>query len=148
MTTAELLSFMREHPLAVEASVTADDRPQAAAVGIVITDDFEIFFDTDGASRKVDNLRGNPRIAFVIGGSIAGEERTVQYEGVADEPAGPELRRLKALYFETFPDGREREAWPGITYIRARPTWIRYTDFGREPPESAEFGRAELGVRL
>jgi hypothetical protein len=148
VTTAELLSFMREHPLAVEASVTADDRPQAAVVGIVITDDFEIFFDTDGATRKVDNLRGNPRIAFVIGGSLAADERTVQYEGVADEPAGPELRRLKELYFETFPDGREREAWPGITYIRARPTWIRYTDFGREPPESAEFGRAELGVRV
>jgi hypothetical protein len=70
----------------------------------------------------------------------------VQYEGVADEPSGAELQRLKELYFESFPDGRERQAWPGITYIRARPTWIRYTDFTREPPESLEFDRAELGA--
>jgi hypothetical protein len=52
---------------------------------------------------------------------------------------------LKRLYFESFPDGREREGWPDITYVRTRPTWIRYSDFGREPPETVEFGAAQLG---
>jgi general stress protein 26 len=145
MTTAELLGFMREHSMAVQASVSAAGGPQAAVVGVVVTDDFEVFFDTADTSRKVDNLRRNPRIALVIGGTTGGDERTVQYEGVADEPTGAELQRLKELYFESFPDGRERQAWPGITYIRARPTWVRFTDFNRDPPESAEFDRVELG---
>jgi general stress protein 26 len=138
---AELLAFMREHRLAVQASVSAEGAPQAAVVGIVVTDEFEIFFDTTDATRKLRNLRDNPRIALVIGDTAAGAERTVQYEGITDEPAGAELERLKDLYFESFPDGRERESWPGLTYIRARPTWIRYSDFNQEPPEIVEFRR-------
>ena len=137
---------MREHPLAVQASVSADGGPQAAVVGIVVTEELEVFFDTDGASRKTENLRRDPRIAFVIGGMGSRGARSVQYEGIADEPAGPELRRLKELYFEAFPDGREREAWPGIVYLRARPMWIRYSDFERDPPEIFELGPAALGL--
>lgn len=135
MSSAELLSFMRAHPLAVQASVSANGDAQAAVVGIVVTDDFEVFFDTVDDTRKVANLRRNPRIAFVIGGTAVGDERSVQYEGVTDEPEGGELQRLKDAYFESFPDGRERESWPGITYVRARPTWIRYSDFSQRPPE-------------
>ena len=114
-------------------------------MGIVVTDDFEVFFDTVDTNRKVVNLRSNRKIAFVIGGTTDGEERTVQYEGISDEPTGTELRRLKELYFESFPDGRERQTWPGITYIRTRPTWIRYSDFDRDPPEIVEFDLVELG---
>jgi general stress protein 26 len=144
MKTAALLSFMRTHPLAVQASVSPNGDAQAAVVGIVVTDDFEVFFDTAEETRKVANLRRNPRIAFVIGGTTIGDERSVQYEGVVDEPAGDELRRLKDAYFELFPDGRERQHWPGITYIRASPTWIRYSDFNQGPPAIIEFDAANL----
>jgi general stress protein 26 len=145
MTPAELLTFMRAHPLAVQASVSAAGEAQAAVVGIVVTDAFEVFFDTSEETRKVANLRRNPTIAFVIGGTTIGDERSVQYEGVADEPTGAELERLRDAYFETFPDGRDRQSWPGITYIRARPTWIRYVDFNQDPPEIIEFDAAQLG---
>jgi hypothetical protein len=36
----------------------------------------------------------------VIGGTASEDERSVQYEGVADEPHGAELDRLKPLYFD------------------------------------------------
>ena len=103
MTAAELLSFLREHSRVVQASVSRFGSAQAAAVGVVVTDDFEIFFDSAGESRKVENLRRNPRIAFVIGGTAAGDERTVQYEGVADEPTGAELDRLTAALLRVVP---------------------------------------------
>ncbi len=119
---------------------------QAAVVGIAITDRFELFFDTLATTRKVHNLRRNPRIAFVIGGLTSGDERTVQYEGVADEPAGTDLARLKQLYFGVFPDGPERQSWPGITYVRVRPTWIRYSDFNRAPPQIVEFAPHQLDM--
>jgi general stress protein 26 len=144
MTRAELLGFMREHRMAVQASVSAAEGAQAAVVGIVVSDDLELFFDTDGTSRKVSNLRRNPKIAFVIGGTTDGDERCVQYEGVVDEPTGAELTRLRELYFESFPDGRDRESWPGITYMRTTPTWIRYSDFSQAPPEVIEFDLAKL----
>ena len=144
MTTLELLRFMRTHRLAVEGSVTPLYAAQAAVVGIAVTDAFEVVFDTVDTTRKVGNLRHNPRIAFVIGGCEAGTERTVQYEGVADEPVGHERERIKAAYFEAWPDGPSRENWPGLTYIRVRPTWIRFSDFNTNPPTIVEFGATDL----
>ena len=135
---------MRSHSLVVQTSVSRANAPQAAVVGAVVTDGFEIVFDTLAATRKVANLRHNPRIAFVVGGLMDGDERTAQYEGVADQPAGRELDRLKELYFQRFPDGRDRQRWPGLVYVRARPTWIRYSDYNQNPPLIVEFTQAEL----
>jgi hypothetical protein len=139
MTRSELLQFLRSHLLAVQSSVSPEGAPQAAVVGIAVSDEFEIVFDTLDSTRKVRNLRQNPRIAFVIGGVTHGDERTVQYEGIADEPTGLELERLKELYYKSFPDGPARLKWPGLIYVRARPVWIRYSDFNRNPPEIVEF---------
>ena len=76
----------------------------------------------------------------------AGRGELVLHPTLSDprhEPTGAELERLRELYFESFPDGRERQSWRGITYIRARPTWIRYSDFTTDPPAIIEFERAE-----
>src|SRR5262249_12657741 len=91
MTPASLLAFMRRYRVAVQASVSATSAAQAAVVGIAVTDRFEIVFDTLSTSRKAQNLRRNPKIALVFGGMVDGEERTAQYEGLADEPTGDEL---------------------------------------------------------
>lgn len=139
MEKAAVLQFMRTHSLGVQASVSTRNHPQAAVVGFVVTDDFEIVFDALATTRKVVNLRQNPRCAFVIGGLAAGDERTVQYEGKADEPAGDELNHLKELYFARFPDGRERQHWPGLTYVRVKPQWLRYSDWNQAPPLIVEF---------
>src|SRR5262245_3685036 len=125
----KLLTFMRQELYAVEASVSALGAPQAAIVGIVVSDRFAVSLDTLASSRKAVNLRHNPAAALVIGPAAAGSERTVQLEGVADEPKGTDLERLLELYFGKFPEGRERQNWPGITYVRVTPTWLRYSDF-------------------
>jgi uncharacterized protein YhbP (UPF0306 family) len=126
--------------------VASTASPQAAVVGVVVTDDFELFFDTLDTTRKMRNLRQNPKIAFVIGGTVEGDERTVQYEGIADEPKGSELERLKTIYFNRFPDGPERLTWPGLVYVRARPLWIRYSDFSVEPPAIIELDGHQLAA--
>jgi uncharacterized protein YhbP (UPF0306 family) len=138
-TRADVLEFMRQHRFAVQASVSGSHAPQAAVVGFIVTDDFELFFDTVDSTRKAANLRRNPQIAFVIGGLADGEESTVQYEGIADEPIGPTLERLRERYLVRFPDGRERQAWPGLIYVRVRPRWLRFSNFSRTPPEVVEF---------
>jgi hypothetical protein len=68
----------------------------------------------------------------------------VQLEGVTDEPEGADLARLLELYFARFPEGRERQSWPGITYLRVTPTWLRYSDFSVDPPEIVEFQARDL----
>jgi hypothetical protein len=144
MTRSELLAFMRRSLYAVEATVSPTREPQGALVGIVVTEDFEVFFDTLGSSRKAQNLRRDPAIALVFGSTADEADTTVQYEGVADQPAGDELARLQALYFERFPDGRDRQTLPDITYFRVKPTWIRYSSFVMQPPRIAEFSAEDL----
>ena len=57
---------------------------------------------------------------------------------------GVELERMRALYLAKFPDGRERLTWPGITHVRVRPTWLRYSDYGGKVPLILEFTAAQL----
>ena len=135
MTRTELVGFLRTYKLAVEATVAADGTPQAAVVGYGVSDELEIVFDTLTTTRKVQNLSRDPRIALVVGWDHA---ITVQLQGVADIPTGVERERLKAVYFMAYPDGRDREAWPNITWVRVRPTWARYSDFTRDPPRIEE----------
>jgi Pyridoxamine 5'-phosphate oxidase len=144
MTTAELLEFMRTQRLAVQASLGGGETVQAALVGIGVSDSLELIFDTLDTTRKVRNLRRVAKLAFVLGGWLNGDERTVQYEGVADEPTGEELERIKTVYFAAWPDGPARQSWPGLVYIRVRPTWIRYSDFNRDPPMIVEFTDHQL----
>jgi hypothetical protein len=84
-------------------------------------------FYTLQETRKCKNLRRDRRIAAVIGWD---GEQTLQYEGLADEPYGTELDRLKDVYAAARPDARAQMAWPGLTYFRVRPKWIRISNYG------------------
>lgn len=143
MTREDLVAFVRRYRYAVEASLSPDGPPQAAVVGVAVTDQLELIFDTLDSTRKCQNLRRDPRVSFVIGWD---EDRTLQIEGLADEPNGPELDRLKAIYFERFPDGPDRQLWPGITYFRTRPRWLRFSDFRPEHAAVHEWTAAQLGL--
>ena len=135
MTRAELVPFLQKHRLGVQSTVSPSGEPQAAVVGIAVTPQLEIIFDTVENSRKCRNLRADPKIAFVIGWD---EEITVQIEGIADEPKGDERDRILEVYFAAYPDGRDRLSWTGIIHFRVRPSWIRYSDF-RVPQQILEF---------
>ena len=120
MDPRQLLDFLRQHRLAVESSVSVADCPQAAVVGFAVTDELEIIFDTLQSTRKAQNVRRNSQVALVIGGWNAGDERTVQFEGIADEPSGAELERLKSIR-AAYPDGPSRLSSPGLICLRVRP---------------------------
>jgi general stress protein 26 len=126
MNMEEVIQFMKSERLAVLATVSEDQEPEAALMGFAVTPGLEIIFDTVKSSRKYPNLKKNPRVAWVIGCST---EITVQYEGVAEELEGEELAKYKKTYFAAFPDGPARESWPGITYFVVRPKWVRYCDY-------------------
>jgi general stress protein 26 len=141
MTRVELVQFLRRYRLAVQASVGPDGAPQAAVVGFAASDALEIVFDTVESSRKYRNLCADPRITFVVGWD---DEITAQIDGVADFPTGDELERVRECYFIAYPDGRDRLAWPGITHVRVRPTWVRYSDFTKDPPHIVELSADQL----
>ncbi|HJT87624.1 MAG TPA: pyridoxamine 5'-phosphate oxidase family protein [Bryobacteraceae bacterium] len=138
MNESDVYVFLAKHKLGVLGTIGPDGHPQSALMGIAITPQLEIVFDTVKSSRKYPNLTARPACSFVIGG-WGTSEQTVQYEGDATELNPPELARYREMYFAVWPDGPARMTWPGIVYFVVRPRWIRYSDFDQTPPLAAEF---------
>jgi general stress protein 26 len=136
MTKDELFAFIKRHKLAVLSTISPQGSPQSALVGIGVSANLEIIFDTVKTSRKYLNLSANPAAAFVVG--CTGDE-TLQFEGTALEPTGHDLQRYQAIYFESYPDGPSRLSSPGICYFVVNPKWIRFSDYGETPALIEEF---------
>ena len=138
----DVAQFVAAQQLAVLATLGPDGAPQAALVGFALTDRFELVFDSVDNSRKIGNLRRDPRVAVVIGGTMH-DERTVQVDGSADEPEGDEGERVREAYFRRWPDGRDRVSWPGITHVRITPRWLRFSDWNAAPAVVMEWTRGD-----
>jgi pyridoxine/pyridoxamine 5'-phosphate oxidase len=135
MNRAAIHQFISQHRYAVVSSLAPENTPQSALIGIAVSPNLEIIFDTVKSSRKYPNLIANPNCSLVIGWE---NEQTLQLEGRAHEPQGPDLARYQKIYFETWPDGPARLHWPGVVHLVVRPTWIRYNDFNQSPPQISE----------
>jgi len=131
MDKTALYSFMTRARYGVISSLAADGTPQSALVGVAITPELEIIFDTLKSTRKYANLSSRSACSVVL---WWGGEQTVQIDGVAAEPPGAELDSYREIYFAAWPDGRDRLVWAGITHLVVRPRWIRAIDYDQVPP--------------
>jgi general stress protein 26 len=132
MILNDLRNYLQQHRIAVLATVNDQGAPEAALVGVAVTDELDLVFDTLAATRKHANLRRCPRTAVVFSGP---GECTVQYEGEASllDPEAAASAPFLAAYYAAWPDGRARAAWPGLVYWRVRPRWARYADYASGP---------------
>jgi general stress protein 26 len=136
MQVEELYNFIHARKLAVLSTTASNGNPQSALVGIALSTELQIVFDTVKSSRKYANLKADPRISFVIGWDA---ETTVQYEGIATEPNGEALRQAQEFYFKAWPSCIEHQQWPDITWFLVTPLWIRYSDFDTRRIEELTF---------
>jgi general stress protein 26 len=120
--------FINQHSLGIVATTNKANEPEAALVGIAVSVNLEIIFDTVKISRKYHNILQNPKVALVIGWD---NETTVQYEGMAEILGNDtDAENFKHIYYRAFPDGRERaDTWPGLVHIKIKPRWLRYSNF-------------------
>lgn len=141
MQLEELYNFIHARRLAVISTTSPVGNPQSALVGVAVSRELHIVFDTVKSSRKYTNLQADPRISLVSGWD---GEITVQYEGIAVEPEGEALHQAKSLYFQTWPDGVDRQQWPGIIWFLVTPRWIRFSDFNSGRIEESNFSPLAL----
>ena len=99
----DLYRFIRQRKLGVVSSMSDASTPQSALIGIAVTPDLEIIFDTTKSTRKYSNLIVRPQCSLVIGWEA---EQTLQYEGRAEELQPPDLARYQEIYFQAWPDCR------------------------------------------
>lgn len=129
MELHDAAAFLRRQKYGVISSLRADGHPQSAVVGFGWNERAEAVFDALGETNKAVNLRRDARASVVVWEGT----RTIQLEGLVDEPQGAERDAALRQYFEAHPDGPERLSWPGIAHFRFRPRWIRDSEFGVTP---------------
>ena len=142
---AELLALMRGEPHGVVASTSDAGAPQAALVGLAVSDAFEIVFDTLGSTRKAANLRARPHVAVVLGSVDAGSQSrcssraspTIRAAPISSAPA----RLLRAL--------PRRPDAPRVAghHPRARAVDVAApSDYRADPPRIVELDAAALAA--
>ena len=119
--------------LAVLSTVTPQNTSESAVVEISVRENLELIFDTLPNFRKYRNLKNNHDVSVVIGF----EPATVQYEGVAVELNGEELKEYRRMHFQKFPEAVKFKKL-GIRFFKIIPKWVRYTDVSRQPWEVFE----------
>ena len=136
MTKADLYHFISKRKLGVLGYLSSQGAPRSALVGIAVTPELEIVFDTVSSSRKYRRSVANPAASFVIGWE---GEVTVQYRRTCLPAHRRGPGRYQQIYFTAWPDGPERLSWPGLVHFVVSPRWIRYSDYDRRPPLIEEF---------
>ena len=94
MDHATIRQFISQHRYAVLSSLSPNNTPQSALIGIAVSENLEIIFDTVKSSRKYPNLIASPNCSVVIGWE---NEQTLQLEGLAYEPQGENLTLFRNL---------------------------------------------------
>lgn len=119
---ADFVVYVTEHPLGVVATHDEVRGPEAALLTFAPLPDGDVPFDTQVNSRKLRNIKADPRIALVIGTT---EESSIQVEGVASLPRDAEEQRAWArAYEQRFPDSQSADA--AFTMVRVHPRWLRH----------------------
>lgn len=125
-----ILNFLRKHNLAVISSVNPLGNPESAVLEFSQTDDLEIIFDTFSTYRKYKNILNHPRVSFSIGWD---DDITVQYEGIAVELLGAELKEYQDIHITKLPKAKKFVGMDVIRYFKVIPKWIRYSDLSVNP---------------
>jgi general stress protein 26 len=86
-----LVQYVRSQPDAVISSLTPDGAPQSAYLDMTATDLGELVFNAREASRKIANIRTDPRVSVVVGGR---DGTTLQCEGVGGPGGWVESRSM------------------------------------------------------
>lgn len=125
--------FFKSQATGVLATISPDNKPEAATVGFVVSDGWNFYILTHLNSRKVKNIESNPSIAFVVGTSLL--PQTLQMEGIATTIANnPHFSEALRLFDET----EKLRTNPifaiykdNYTIIRVEITWVRFLEFDK-----------------
>jgi general stress protein 26 len=135
----QALDFLKSKVVAVIATVSSENTPEAATIHYVVDDDFTFYFRTETNSRKAQNFMANNHVALVVGTEDI--PVTVQIEGIVQQIDNGEEFMTKyqqlqsAAHSGSYPPILEGlKDRPGATFYKIIPTWVRWTDF-REPSE-------------
>ena len=133
----KILDFLKRNHLMVISTINLEGEPQSAVVGFTELHSLEIIFGTHNTTRKYGNLQKNKHVSLVIGWDFE-EKITVQYEGIAKEIIGDEMKKYQKLHIEKRPKREKHVNDSKERVFKIEPKWIRYSDLSKDPLEIFE----------
>ena len=123
------LLFLRSQKLAVVATCGSYTKsPESALIAYCEDDELCLYFQSGKATRKVQNIKVNPHVSFVIGLDMG--LVTMQYEGHAQPIFAQEaLEACKALFLEKKSPTNAKYFNEDTIFYKVTPTWIGFSDY-------------------
>lgn len=142
MTTdkEKIYLFIKHKMLAVIATTnTTTPYPESALVAFTEEPNLTLYFQTHKESRKANNIKGNPHVAFVIGLELQ-DKGTVQYQGLAEQLVEEEevIACKKRFLEKKSPTDETFLNRPDAIFFKVTPVWIGYWDYSGEKTQVIE----------
>lgn len=129
-----IFNYVKSKALCTVAT-TNGNKPEAAVLYFSASEKLEIVFATLSTSRKAKNLLNNKNVAIVFGGE---DNKTVQYEGTAEQLSPEAFEAYKGQYLAKYPDAAKLLQNKDTIFFKVIPKWIRYYDKTQSPPYEFE----------
>ncbi len=132
----KIITFLRQHPVGVLASVSPDGDPNASAVYFSVDDDLRLTFTTKEDTQKHHNIAHHNHVMLVVYDAVT--QSTVQVGGGAEEVT--DAQAAQKIYHGTLQAAKQTgpDAVPPVAKIAAgayvayeiKPTNIWMTEYG------------------
>ncbi len=129
----EIDDFLSEPHIAVVSTASPKGAPHAMPIWYAWKDG-KVLFHTGPESKKMRNLRANPRVSVVVDSKVA-PYKVVVIEGTATElPEDRDLSREVAIHYlgEKLGASYNEQSGGGSTLVVVEPTKIISGDYARE----------------
>lgn len=127
----KILSILKKNEHAVLSTISESGFPESALIGFGQTESLEIIFGTSNRARKYKNIAMNSKVSLVIGWES--DAITIQYEGEAFEIDDKDASYIEE-YLLKVPSAAIFKKNTDQRYFNVRPRWVRYCDYGQQPP--------------
>lgn len=125
-----LYNFINSHKIGVLSTVTGNFLPEAAVMGLAVSENLEIVCSSFVNARKNDNILKNPYVALVIGWE---KGKTVQYEGIAEPINSIDAEEHLKTTFAHIPSIAKYVEREFQVFYKIKPKWIRFADLSVDP---------------
>ncbi|MFA5052461.1 MAG: pyridoxamine 5'-phosphate oxidase family protein [Parcubacteria group bacterium] len=126
-TEKRALEFMKTTPPCVIATCAGEGKTEAAMIYAYPNDEFTFFISTNANSRKIENIRSNPRVSLVFGNPE--KMMTVQLDGNMRILEGEDARKAKEFIITADVTQRLHVAKEPLALLEFKPFWMRFSAF-------------------
>lgn len=130
----DAFAFLNAQPMGAIATVAPDNTPEVATVNYFIDTDWTIYLITNKDSRKVQNLRQNPHVAFVVGVADIPNTAQLQADATIIEDSSPDYNAS----FQKIKDSGKLNRDPmydmynnNYVVLKLKITWLRWLYFDK-----------------